>query len=920
MSCIESIEYLVSDRGLSQEEVQSASGWSTGTSLTLNPERKCVVYAKLTDKAKNTAYLSSDGMLFVVTPSGYVTDIETDSAKLNMLLSDTALAAAEKAGFEYRRQGAGNGNGNGDGNGAGNGNGDEDKGKYKDAEWTKTEEVSVTTNLISQKVEGLTAATDYEYRPYVVYAGGSTDIGSVKKFTTEAKPVVTGNIAVIVVNNADESKDVVVTIEEGNHALASQEYDGIAAGQEVTTGKFKELPDGTYNIVIRTKDGLYEETQMITIADGASETTTFVITKGEVKTEVRVEEDTPKIAAGGLPEIINDSDIVSQEEQKQVEEGAISLDITLFAENLKEEDFAESNLEGLTEEEKQKKEEKKREVDAIRELAEKLLQEAQESQNPENDAAQGSDSQGTGSENAGSANPAEPKNTGKNAKAAVKMGLLLDLSLFKTTTQLTGEHAGRTDIVNIGASNTNVLEIAVPYHTEAKGLMVLRYHGGTASALTKLAEKPAKGSEKDGQFYLSEKYIHIFASGFSTYAVMEQDEELKPGTEEPAEENTEIQEPTTETTGTEEPSTEESASENTGTEEPATEEPSSENTGIQEPTTETTEVKEPTTETTGTEEPATEELASENTESTEDSETTTPGKTTPKRPAKPTLKSKTQTTITVVTVSGQLYSIDGGKTWQKKGTFTGLTPSTRYSIITKTAATKTANESPVSKALTVTTEKKTAAETVDQVTKTEKAAAKIALDAGLKVSQTGSKVTVEWGKVKNADRYEVYAAYCGKDKCKLVKTVKDNTTTEISFKKLNGKKLNLRKNIKVYVVAYRSVNGKRTKLARSIGAHITGSKNTKYTNVRKITLTKSSVSLKSKQTAKIGASVVLVNKKLAQLPDGHAPQFRYASTNKKVATVTSGGRIKAVGKGTCYVYVYAKNGYAKRVKVSVGNA
>ena len=335
----------------------------------------------------------------------------------------------------------------------------------------------------------------------------------------------------------------------------------------------------------------------------------------------------------------------------------------------------------------------------------------------------------------------------------------------------------------------------------------------------------------------------------------------------------------------------------------------------------------------------------------------TSGKTTPAKPSAPELDKKTDTTITVKAVSGQEYSIDGGKTWQTSGTFTGLTPETEYSIVTKITATGTANESPVSDELKVTTDKKadtstptdkpgetpgstttptdkpgetpgsttptntpdgttTPAASTDKVTSAEKAKAKIKLNAGLKVSQTGKKVTVKWGKVSGADRYVVYAAYCNSGKCKKVGTL-SGSKTSMTFAKLNGSKLNLKKNVKVYVVAYRKVNGKETKLARSITAHIVGSKNAKYTNVKKIKLSKSKYTLKANKTATIKAKIVLVDKKKKQLSDSHAPEFRYASSNTKVATVDKNGKITAVKKGTCYIYVYAKNGYAKKVKVTV---
>lgn len=43
---------------------------------------------------------------------------------------------------------------------------------------------------------------------------------------------------------------------------------------------------------------------------------------------------------------------------------------------------------------------------------------------------------------------------------------------------------------------------------------------------------------------------------------------------------------------------------------------------------------------------------------------------------------------------------------------------------------------------------------------------------------------------------------------------------------------------------------------------------------------------------------------------------RYETTNAKVATA-SGSRIVAKGKGTCYIYVYAQDGVAKKVKITV---
>ena len=50
---------------------------------------------------------------------------------------------------------------------------------------------------------------------------------------------------------------------------------------------------------------------------------------------------------------------------------------------------------------------------------------------------------------------------------------------------------------------------------------------------------------------------------------------------------------------------------------------------------------------------------------------------------------------------------------------------------------------------------------------------------------------------------------------------------------------------------------------------------------------------------------------------GHGPKLRYLSSNTKVATVSSSGKILAKAKGKCSVYVYAINGVSKTIKVTV---
>ncbi len=207
---------------------------------------------------------------------------------------------------------------------------------------------------------------------------------------------------------------------------------------------------------------------------------------------------------------------------------------------------------------------------------------------------------------------------------------------------------------------------------------------------------------------------------------------------------------------------------------------------------------------------------------------------------------------------------------------------------------------------------------VSSVTKEEQEKNAFSLNAKLKVSQTGRKIKISWGKVSGADGYDVYVQYCGKKFTKKsITAIKSGKTTKVTVKKVNGKPLKLDKNYKIYILAYKLAGGKKITLGKTITAHIVGRKNMKYTNVKAVKVNKSSYRLRKGKTAKIKAKTVLVSRYKKQLTNAHAKQFRYATTNKKVATVSKKGKMKAVGKGTCIIYVYARNGYAKKIKVTV---
>ena len=185
------------------------------------------------------------------------------------------------------------------------------------------------------------------------------------------------------------------------------------------------------------------------------------------------------------------------------------------------------------------------------------------------------------------------------------------------------------------------------------------------------------------------------------------------------------------------------------------------------------------------------------------------------------------------------------------------------------------------------------------------------MNSGLKVDQTGKVLNVSWGEVTDATSYEIFIAYSDEEFAKkATKTVKSNVNT-VSIKKLNKKKLNVKKEFKVCVIAK---SGKDV-IGQSITVYAAGAKNAKYTNVKSVSITKSSVSLKAKKTAKIKAASELVDPKKEKLTS--VSEFRYETSDETIAKVSTKGKITAVSKGKCYINVYSSNGFAGRIEVTV---
>ncbi len=179
-----------------------------------------------------------------------------------------------------------------------------------------------------------------------------------------------------------------------------------------------------------------------------------------------------------------------------------------------------------------------------------------------------------------------------------------------------------------------------------------------------------------------------------------------------------------------------------------------------------------------------------------------------------------------------------------------------------------------------------------------------------------TSVTLKWSKVKGADGYIIYGNRCNtkskKYKCKRMKTLSANKTS------YTAKKLKKGQYYKFIVRAYKNVNGKKVTIASSVTLH-TITKGGKYGVAKSVKIEKigkkkntTKITLKKGRTATIKAKEIKESK-----PIKRHRKLVYESSNKKVATVSKSGKIKAKGKGKCKIYVYAQNGVYKTISVTV---
>ena len=178
-----------------------------------------------------------------------------------------------------------------------------------------------------------------------------------------------------------------------------------------------------------------------------------------------------------------------------------------------------------------------------------------------------------------------------------------------------------------------------------------------------------------------------------------------------------------------------------------------------------------------------------------------------------------------------------------------------------------------------------------------------------KGNATGTRINLSWEKFRGATGYDVYWSYCtGKDEYNKLA----NNAKNLRYADNN---LNNRREYKYFTVAYKIVKGKKVYLGKTNVVHV-AMVNAAKTNAVSITVNKKAVALAKGKTFKIVKKVKLEDPKKKQLNHLLKNEL-YRTSNSKVATVSTAGVIKGVGKGTCYVYAFADNGVYAKIKVTV---
>lgn len=192
------------------------------------------------------------------------------------------------------------------------------------------------------------------------------------------------------------------------------------------------------------------------------------------------------------------------------------------------------------------------------------------------------------------------------------------------------------------------------------------------------------------------------------------------------------------------------------------------------------------------------------------------------------------------------------------------------------------------------------------------AVAVLDLDRDLLASAKGNKLTFKWGQAREADGYNVYITT---KKGSYKEPVKLTGAHSYTYQIKNQKKYYY-----MYVEAFKIVNGEETVLGKSRELVWAGSK-TKGSNATVVKVSKKKITLAVNKMVSANASIKVTKKgdtvNNTQTIKGKKAKLVYWSTNKKIATVSSNGKIKGVKTGSCYIYVMAEDGKKQKIKVTV---
>lgn len=182
----------------------------------------------------------------------------------------------------------------------------------------------------------------------------------------------------------------------------------------------------------------------------------------------------------------------------------------------------------------------------------------------------------------------------------------------------------------------------------------------------------------------------------------------------------------------------------------------------------------------------------------------------------------------------------------------------------------------------------------------------------LKTTAKGrTKMRLSWNKIKGASGYDVFYAKCGrKHHYKKIGTVKGTSFTKSGLK--TGK------TYKFCVRAYEKPKGRKNYFSDGLTCHtIAGNCSWSYTNAKKLSAKKKTITMKAGKTTKVSAKTIKYYKNKKLLKRDHAPHYRYKSTNSAIAAVSRTGRVSAKKAGKCSIYIYAQNGVRTSVRITV---